>query len=193
MKMTAQFCPKCGASIIREPGPSPEKKTAGFPAALRGRKWIIPVAVAVVALAAIAYFVVLPIMTTPTDTGLSANPQVQVLNHQAWALNGKMKYKDAYTAADKATGIDAGSADAWANKGWALAGLGNYADAITALDKATALDPNNAITWSNRGFALLNLGRCPEAVSSFDKALALDPYDYGAINYRKVAEQCPKN
>jgi tetratricopeptide (TPR) repeat protein len=190
MKKTARFCPGCGVSAIQEVQGASDKVSTPHTARLPGGKWMVPGVVAIIVLAAIAFFVILPLLTTTSDTGLSANPQVRMLNHQAWALNGKMKYQDALTSSDKAILIDNASADAWANKGWALAGLGKYADAITALDKAASLDPDNAITWSNKGFAQLSLGRCAEAVASFDKALALDPYDYAAINYRKVAGQC---
>jgi tetratricopeptide (TPR) repeat protein len=190
LKKTALFCPGCGASATQKVQVSTNPTPAKHPAGLSLGKWMILGVAAIVILAAIAFFVILPLMATPMDKGLSANPEVQVLNHRAWAMNGKMKYQDALTVADKATLLDAASADAWANKGWALAGLGKYSDAIIALDKATSLDPDNAITWSNKGFAQLNLGRCTEAVSCFDKALALDPYDYAAINYRKVAGRC---
>jgi tetratricopeptide (TPR) repeat protein len=147
-----------------------------------------------IAVISIAVFALLPMMAAGSGSvsglGISSNPQAQSWNHQAWALNAKGKFSEANDAADKAAGLDPKSADAWANKGWALDGLKKYTEALTALDKATSLDPDNAITWSNKGFAQLNLGKCADAVASFDKALALDPYDYGAINYRKVAGRC---
>jgi tetratricopeptide (TPR) repeat protein len=217
MRAGAPFCPSCGTGVTagtsappavssqqpnsvptlptqsksaRQPGSPTPVPDVRAPGGNRNTLIIIGVVALVVVLAAV--FVLLPMLTTPSDSPVSANPDAKKATNIAWALNAKGKFSDAITAADTAISRDPAVADGYAMKGWALAGLGRPAEALVALDKALSLDSNNAITWSNKGFALMNLGRCPEAVTAFDRALALDPYDYGAQKYRsKAASNCP--
>jgi DNA-binding winged helix-turn-helix (wHTH) protein/Tfp pilus assembly protein PilF len=89
--------------------------------------------------------------------------------------------ESARAAAQAATALDAGNADAWALLGAAiLLADRDFARADAAVLKAIALDPDLARAHRTRAFALSSIGRFVEAEREARRAIEIEPLSFAA-------------
>lgn len=123
-----------------------------------------------------------PAGEAPAPVAPQASESVADLLERGKALSAQQRYAEAAPVFERATALNPGSFDAWANLGYVLNGARRYAEALVAHDRALALDANQASVWNNKGNALRNLQRYEEALAACERALALDPASAAAWN-----------
>jgi len=111
---------------------------------------------------------------------------------EAWNARGLLTLERGDLAAatasfERATQLDPGDANAFANLGNALRAAGRGEDAERALRRAIALAPDWADPLNGLGALEVARGRAAEGLALFDRALALDPGRHEARLNRAIA------
>jgi predicted O-linked N-acetylglucosamine transferase (SPINDLY family) len=94
---------------------------------------------------------------------------------------------EALALLDRATGRNAGSGEAWSNRGQVLYLLGRHQDAVLSFDHALDVAPDMVDALNNRGNALQGLGRYADALVDYERALAINSRFAQALNNRGLA------
>jgi protein O-GlcNAc transferase len=96
------------------------------------------------------------------------------------------KFEEAERQFAKATALDPGAAEIWANRGNNQIALGRSAAALESLSRALALEPNFPEALYNQAKLLADAGRLDEALAAYDRCIALVPRFADAMNNRGV-------
>lgn len=102
-------------------------------------------------------------------------------------LNNRRMYEGSIAEFTKAIEIDAGSADAYYNRGLLYKFKGQYDRAISDFSKAVKLEDTYADVYNSRGVAYFQKGHHDLALSDYTKAIEIDPKHVSAYNNRGTA------